>query len=260
MYYYGYGRELLLVAVMIFWLAFMIGGIILQGIGLYKMAKNAGIPNPWLAFIPGGNGYILGLLAERALYVHSGQQRQRPLAKLNLWLFLGTLLSLCLAFFLIIAEVAAGLAVLLLLLAMVASVGYGVAYFYSLYYVYKDYAPGNEVLLLVLSILLSVSVFIILIIYRNTVPVSVAGRTGYQQPRYDAPYPYGPAGGPQGGAPGGPGYQGGQAPGTPPPSGGPGYGYGQGYQPQDGYRPQYGPQVPQPPHEDKPEEHQGPEL
>lgn len=37
---------------------------VLSSLGLYSLAKNAGIENPWLAWIPIGNLYILALLVK----------------------------------------------------------------------------------------------------------------------------------------------------------------------------------------------------
>ncbi len=38
---------------------------ILRAAGIYKMALNAGIKQPWLAFVPVANAYTFGLLAEK---------------------------------------------------------------------------------------------------------------------------------------------------------------------------------------------------
>lgn len=42
---------------------------ILYSIGLYKLAKNQNIQNAWLAWMPVGNYYILGLLIKDAPYI-----------------------------------------------------------------------------------------------------------------------------------------------------------------------------------------------
>ena len=76
--------------------------------------------------------------------------------------------------------------------------------YYDLYYIYKDYTPGNEVVLLVVSILCGAYPIIFLVVM-NVVPVSVAGRCPYGQPKYNRP------------------YQGPQDPGGQPPCGGPEY-------------------------------------
>lgn len=42
---------------------------IMYSIGLYKMAKNQNLENPWLAWIPVGNYYIVGLLAKDSPFI-----------------------------------------------------------------------------------------------------------------------------------------------------------------------------------------------
>ena len=160
----------------------------LVGFGLWKMAKNAGIPHAWTSFFY--PLYNIGLLAERSLYVHTG--RQRPLARWSIWLLIGGislfLLSGVSAFALSSRAAAAGIALLGWALSIVSML----LLYYSLFYVYKDYAPGNEVVLLVISILFSAFPIIFLVVM-NVVPVSVAGRCPYGQPRYNRPQ--GPASG-----------------------------------------------------------------
>lgn len=58
----GTDIEILLTAFSMFFITFTIVGILLliiKGIPLYVMAKNQNMKNPWLAFIPIGNTYIL---------------------------------------------------------------------------------------------------------------------------------------------------------------------------------------------------------
>ena len=58
------------------WLAIMVGLIILSGFGLYRMAQHAGVPSPWMAFVPVASSYLTGLLAERAYYTYNGRTRK----------------------------------------------------------------------------------------------------------------------------------------------------------------------------------------
>lgn len=182
-------------------------GWVLQGFGPYKMAKNAGIPNPWLAFIPLGQGYLLGLLAQRSLYASTGQQK--PLAQINLWLPIA-LLAGGLVTGVLVAMVPL-LGALLSLVLVVGSLVVTYYLFYTYYHLFKDYAPDNAVLFLILTILFSPLAFIIItLLYMDVVPVSVAGRVPYGQPKYNQrgnqPHGYGPQG------PGGYGPQGPESP------------------------------------------------
>ena len=191
-------------------LAMAAGSVVINGIAPYKMAKNAGIPRPWLAFIPIAQGYIFGLLAQRSLYFHTG--KRTPLAKINLLLPAGLLV--CTLLIGVFSAMDAGLLIGLLgLVLCVGSIASMVYLYYTYYYVFKDYAPDNAVLFLILSIIFPVAFLVIMLIHMNVVPVSVAGRSPYGQPKYNRPSGPNGYGGPQGGGYGQGGYGPGEAPG-----------------------------------------------
>ena len=50
---------------------------IFQSIGLYTIAKNRGIKNPWLAWIPIGDRWIAGSIADQYRYVAKGEVTNR---------------------------------------------------------------------------------------------------------------------------------------------------------------------------------------
>ena len=52
-------------------------GYILRSIGLHTMAKNRGIKNPWLAWLPVGNYWIAGSIADQYRYVAKGEVTNR---------------------------------------------------------------------------------------------------------------------------------------------------------------------------------------
>ena len=199
----------------------------LRGIGLHRMAKNAGMRRPWLALIPVGQGYILGSLAGRSFFFFRG--RRRSLGRINLWLSLGRLAC---AIPLLVGLVRAasaysayaqfaypyrfggaeGVFMLLSLAGWVVSMAATGFMWYSLYYLYLDYTPGYQLPLLLLSIFGgSVATVVIMLTQMNAVPASVLGGIPQERPLYNR-YPggYGPQGPP-------PPWQ----PGGPPPSAGP---------------------------------------
>ena len=55
----------------------VIVGYIFQSIGLYSIAKNRGIQNPWLAWLPIGNYWIAGSIADQYQYVVNDQVKNR---------------------------------------------------------------------------------------------------------------------------------------------------------------------------------------
>ena len=50
---------------MLFALTISLAEYLLFAFGVYKMAKNLGLPSPWMAFVPVASSYLLGLIAEK---------------------------------------------------------------------------------------------------------------------------------------------------------------------------------------------------
>ena len=196
----------------IFSLLLGVGVLVLKGFGPHRMARHAGIPHPWMAFLPVANAYLLGLLAERSCYTYKGQTRK--LGKCCVVLLLLPLLGFLLyglSFLGAVNSRMEGLAVIpLFLLVLVPLVAAEILQVYCLYYVFRDYAPKDAVLFTVLHVFTGIG-FIFLIVERNTVPVSVTGPGDYPygRPKYDRWHRWSPppppscAGGypPQGGGP-----------------------------------------------------------
>lgn len=180
------GPILILVLILI-WLTMMVGILVLMGFGLWRMCKNAGMPRAWLSFIY--PIYNICKLAERSMYTATGMSK--PLSKWSIWVLWATLGGIALILLVILAAAIVGFAellVVLLLLMMlpfvVLAIAAAVLTYYALYYVYKDYIPGNETLMLVLSIVLGAYPLIFLVVM-NVQPVSVTGRGEYGQPKYN---------------------------------------------------------------------------
>ena len=144
----------------LFWLAIMVGLIILSGFGLYRMAQHAGVPSPWMAFVPVASSYLTGLLAERAYYTYNRQPRS--LAK---WLVILNLIPLVgapvfgLAFLTGFGGVGASWTPILPLLLLVALPGLlaTALLIYCQYYIFRDYTPDNAVLYTILGLLFGIS-------------------------------------------------------------------------------------------------------
>lgn len=150
---------------------------VLRALGLYRLAKNAGIPAPWLAWVPVVNWYLLGLLCDRACCWHTGGRWN-----FALWLpVVNTLGSPW--FYVALVEllpyststqvsgwmVASGLQGLLGLGATALTAA-------ALYYFYRDYAPEREGLYTVLSVVLAFAApHVLLFLLRGRLPCSVTG-------------------------------------------------------------------------------------
>lgn len=174
---------------------------------VYCMGKNAGVPSPGLSWVPlVGPYYTLGLLAERSWFSRKGFRK--GFAKRNLWLpiviLVIALVGIIALFVTVISEVANGIyydefsglsaisigmiALLWCLVLLVLGIITFVFQMTTLYQVYQDYTPDNAVLFLILSLLFHpLAIIIILLIHKERVPVSVAGRTYPGQPNYQKP-------------------------------------------------------------------------
>lgn len=239
---------LVLLGFVIVWLAVTLVEYVLKGLALYRMARNAGYPSPGLAWVPVANSWLLGSLCDRSHYALAGKQ----------WHF-AVILPVLDVLGLVGGGLFAGLYGIFTNVLYygsdydeaieggISSVGGNllglactVVTALALYQLYKDYAPGREVLYTVLSVILGgLAQGILLMTLRNRVPLSAAGAApwgGWGQPGNPPPPPgYGPGyGGPgttgwaqppyqNGPAQGGPGttgwaqppYQGGPAQGGP---------------------------------------------
>lgn len=152
-------------------LAFCVVTYVLQSLGMYSIAKRRGIHNPWLAWLPIGNMWILGSISDQYQYVAKGRVRNRRkvLTGLTIAMMLSGVPALIGAFAALFSEAAgmdagevllgATVSVMLityLILAVISIVA--VVYQYmALYDLYVSCEPSNGVLYLVLSIFVSVA-------------------------------------------------------------------------------------------------------
>lgn len=167
---------------------------VIQSAALYRMAKNAGMPSPILAWVPVANCYVLGLLCERAGFRRSGKAW-----KFSVLLPVLELLSILGGSSLWFRSAGPWSADISLsfspgnLLGLAGVVVTAIA----LYNLYWDYAQGQEVLYTVLSVILGgLGQAVILFILRNRVPISVQYPQNPQYPQYPQypPYPQDPRG------------------------------------------------------------------
>ena len=157
-----------------------IGGTayVLRSLGLYRLAKNRGFDNAWLAWIPVGDVYIMGKLAELSPYV----QRKIPKLHIIMPIIYGAYLILCFVpsaimiagpaifgssglGFMSVAAIGVFALLMIFMLVIVA------ALVFVYYHLFKVYDPNNAVLYTVLSAL-SLS-FIFLFIIRNREPADL---------------------------------------------------------------------------------------
>ena len=173
---------------------FVLVGYVFQSVGLYTLAKRRGIQNPWLAWLPVGNYWIAGSIADQYRYVTEGSVKNRRTILLALsiaGIVVSSLISTMIngSFMLSTGEVSmdqlASLGTLGTVLNLVTS-GLELATFVfwqiALYDLYTSCNPKNNVLFLVLGILFGFLVPFFIFACRNKEEGMPARR---EEPRYD---------------------------------------------------------------------------
>lgn len=190
---------LIIAGLLLLWAVISLLDYILTGIALSRMAKKVGFPTPALAWVPIANRYLLGSLCERSFYFHTGKQWKFsvifPVMDI-LALFAGRILGSLFSTSLFV-----GLnedffqSKLLPTLVLLLGLAGAVITLMALYQLYRDYAPGQEVLYTVLSVIFGgFGQSILLMVIRDKIPLSAAsGYGGWGQP---GGYPPPPQGGP----------------------------------------------------------------
>lgn len=159
---------------------------IFSALGLYTIAQRRGLRNPWLAWIPVANVWILGSLSDQYRYVVRNEVRSKRKVLLTLEIIAAVLrLVLTAAAIVTVARSIAyigmatpdrlveeilgtlmGMLVLCLPLLGV-DIAKAVLYYMALYDVYTSCAPQDNVVYLVLSILFGFTRAIFLFLCRN---------------------------------------------------------------------------------------------
>lgn len=153
-------------AVSVLAVAYALFNYVATGVSLFRMMDKAGVPNPWMAWVPFCNSYALGALADN--YNLLWEAKPTSYAKKVLaWHIVVTALAqpLILALYAMKPDTAVPTDLWLLLLGYVAAgVVYTVFYSISLYKLYRTFAPESATGLLVLSVLVGISVPLILLV------------------------------------------------------------------------------------------------
>lgn len=164
-----------------------IASYVLTALALYTIARRRGLKNPWLAWTPVADCWLLGSLSDQYRYVVDGQHKSKRKILLIfriltavMWVSLiGLLIKLC---FHAVGSVFWGtmsderifqilhqaLNLLVMCLPLIGiSIAYAVFRYMALYDIYKSLDPANCVLFLVLSILFGVTEPFFLFFSRN---------------------------------------------------------------------------------------------
>ncbi len=139
---------------------------VLTALALYTVAQRRGIRNPWLAWIPVVNCWILGSVSDQYRYVVHGEVKNKRKTLLTLSILTQVIAIVIVVVvvvmigFLIVEDFAAIVAPIIgicgLALALIGiAIAFAIIRYMALYDVYKSLDPDNCVLYLVLSILFS---------------------------------------------------------------------------------------------------------
>ncbi len=160
-----------LIFFLIFYLIILVFGLVsyvLSSAGMYTIAKRRGIHNPWLAWIPVANSWILGSISDQFQYVTKGKIRNS-----RKWLLGLNIASALSPVVMMIVEVSAmvvgmgsgmealassfGLFMILWLIMFAFMIVLCVFTYMALYDLYHSCNPYNAVTFLLLSIFISVT-------------------------------------------------------------------------------------------------------
>jgi len=154
-------------------LAFSVTMYVLQSLGYYTIAKRRGIHNPWLAWLPIGNMWILGSISDQYQYVAKGKLRNRRKVLMGLMIAIFALMVPVFAGYGALiasiisdnayasADIMAGAGVMIALLSYLAmiivSIVATVFQYIALYDLYASCDSNNAVMYIVLSIFINVT-------------------------------------------------------------------------------------------------------
>ena len=141
--------------------AFSLVSYVLSSLGMYTIANRRGIRHAWLAWIPFGNLWILGSIADQYQYVAKGKIKNRRKILLGLNILLIVLEVGCfmgiIAMYIIPELILAILCIFIGLLTMVVTITILVYEYIAYYDLFSSSEPNNATLYLVLSIIFSVT-------------------------------------------------------------------------------------------------------
>lgn len=178
---YGSGEGILL-ALAYYFLMFAFGVVsyVLMSIGMYRLAKSRWIRNPWLAWIPLGNLWILGSVSDQYRYVVKNEVNHRRKMLLGLGIAASVVITAFygLVFFRVLMQMqsnavvyytpAMGVVLLAISVLMVTLIIWLTVEMYAAFYdLYISCDPENGVMFLVLSIVFSVTMPFFVFACRN---------------------------------------------------------------------------------------------
>ena len=173
---------------------------VFTSLSLYTIAKRREIKNPWMAWVPVANCWLIGSIADQYRYVAKGETKNKRKVLLILDIINVALVIVFFVSFtvmmvdmvmevttftmdeeeLLMAMMGSLVGMMSLVLPMVAvSIAYAIVYYMALYDIYESCDPNNKTLYLVVGIFVGIAQAIFLFICRN--------KDGGMPPRKDSP-------------------------------------------------------------------------
>jgi len=186
---------------------------IFTGLGLYTIAKRRGIHNPWLAWVPFANAWLLGCISDQYRSIARGEVKNRRKVLLGTEIAASAIaiVVLVLCFSMLFNMLSIGMSnleslnedaamellmtimgpvvtmLLLCLPLMIVGIVNMVFYYIALHDIYKSCDPNNATLYLVLNIFIGITVPVFLMICRNKddgMPLPQVEQPVYEVPQW----------------------------------------------------------------------------
>ena len=151
------GFMIAMLVIYLIMIVFIVISYVLQGIGMYTIAKRRGIHNPWMAWVPFVNAWLLGSISDQFQYVAYGKITNRRKYLMGLQIALAVTASAWACFQMLVNFGSNSVGIFgLFLIAWLAYMGvmvwFMIIHFKSMYDLYKSCNPSRAVLFLLLSI------------------------------------------------------------------------------------------------------------
>lgn len=177
-----------------------IGIFCLRGLGLYTMAKNTGMKNPWFAWVPILHEYLVGAMADRYLTWRgkpTGYAMWNVILACSTPALMGTILANLFPLIILTGSASSAWFISAFVLFWIVYaflflviIAYRIIHIVSLYHLYNDFDPNNVLAYTLMSVFgLD---FISLIMIRDNIPVAIAGSFPQGQPKYHTKPPQRP--------------------------------------------------------------------
>ena len=166
---------IVVLAVIVFTVVLSVGMFVLTGFPLYRMAKRAGIANPWLAFLPFGNYWIMMLLTKRPFDLFGGAivvERRKAAGLVTLILAGPIIINFVGGIFTVIPIIGMIVGVFVWLLMMAYTVVMYILFYFINEGIIETYTPNdpNKLVWLILSLIIPIVFTVWQYIHMNDEP------------------------------------------------------------------------------------------